>query len=37
MIKLRIPEVGIKHKVRADGKFEEADVDIFKEDIEKAA
>lgn len=37
MIKLRIPENGIQHKVRADGKFKEVDILLFHDDIEKAA
>jgi len=37
MIKLRIPEIGIKHKVKADGKFKEEDVELFKKEIERAA
>jgi hypothetical protein len=30
MIKLRIPEVGIKHKVMADGIFSDEDIELFK-------
>lgn len=37
MIKLRIPEQGIRHKIRSEAKFPEGDIDLFKDDMEKAA
>ena len=37
MIKLRIPEIAIRHKITSDGVFQEGDLDLFKDDIEKAA
>jgi len=37
MIKLRIPEMGIKHKVKADGKFGDDEIELFKDDMEKAS